>query len=253
MPSVKSAAFRGVLLFLAALLGVLLARLPLRWATPLLPASLHCEAPLGSLWDGHCGSLSVRGGAGTVLLLGEADWVLRPTALFKARLGLDLRLRRGSSEARGRLELGFGSLSVTGLEAQGPMNSQLLPGFPPTWTGQLQVVGGALRLEGGKLVGLAGTAVAQDLVAQSPQRLAYGSYQLRFLPAAGGELPVGEVNDQGGPLELHARLLLKPSLQWSLEGQVSARPAADPALAQLLQSLSPPDAKGLRPFSVGSL
>ena len=105
----------------------------------------------------------------------------------------------------------------------------------------------------GPVVGLAGTAVAQDLVAQSPQRLAYGSYQLRFLPAAGGELPVGEVNDQGGPLELHARLLLKPSLQWSLEGQVSARPAADPALAQLLQSLSPPDAKGLRPFSVGSL
>jgi hypothetical protein len=246
-------ALRLGLLLAAAFLLVSLCRLPLRWTTPLLPASLHCESPQGSLWDGRCASLSLRRGSG-FLLLGDVAWQLRPLRLLAAKVALDVKMRRGAAQAAGRLELGITGQELAGLAAQGPLEAALLPGFPPGWSGTLEVAGARLRFKGGNLVAIEGTLVAQELTAHVPQRHAYGSYELRFAKTAGsGQLPPGIVTDQGGPLELHATLQLKPSMQWTLEGDVAARPNAEPDLTQQIEQLGSPDAKGLRHFAVGSL
>lgn len=253
MAKAPRTALRLTLLFAAALLVVLLARLPLRWVASLLPASLHCESPEGSLWAGRCGSLSVRTPSGGFLLVGETDWTLHPLALLTAHLSLDLQVRRGLSHAAGRVHLGFGGMNVSHLNAQGPMDPALLPGFPPTWSGRLEVSDLQLALSGGKLVALQGTAIARDLTQQLPQRLPFGSYQVTFPAGSGPALAPGRVNDLGGPLQLQATVTLQPTLQWSLDGEVAARPNGDPVIAQWLQSLPlAADARGQRHFSFAS-
>jgi hypothetical protein len=63
-------------------------------------------------------------------------------------------------------------------------------------------------------------------------------------------LPIGTLQDQGGPLQLKAQLHLQPSLVWELEGSVATRTGADPDLARQIQYLGAADAQGMRPFSL---
>jgi hypothetical protein len=177
-------------------------------------------------------------------------WQLDASGLLHLRLGADLQLLRGSARAATRVQLGFGWLELQDLRASGMLGSDLLPGFPPGWSGELQFAVARLRWQDDELVALTGTVVARDLVATSPQRIAYGSYELGFAPSAAAALPVGTLRDQGGPLQLQLCLQLAPSLAWELQGVVAARTGADPELVRQIQYLGVADAQGMRPFSL---
>ena len=237
------------LLFAITFLLVLVFHLPLRWALPLLPRSLQCQGAEGSLWSGHCASLAWSA-AGSAMPLGDVNWSMRPARLLRARLAFDVHVQRGGSQARALAQLGFGTLELLELTAHGPLDPALVRGFPPGWSGELDVTGARVRLEGGKLTALDGSFVARNLVSQQPRPTTWGSYQLRIAPRVGGGLAPGELKDLDGPLQLRGTLTLATDFSWQLEGGVATRPGADPGLAQQLQYLGAPDAQGLRPFSL---
>ncbi len=244
---------RLALLATVAFAVVFLMRLPLGWVLPLLPKGIHCEEPTGTLWSGHCASLASRTG-GNPFLLGEVGWQLRPWQLFGGHLVLDVALSRGPIRASALVQWGINRLEVRNLSAQGPLDPALVPGFPATWRGELQISDGRLRLDRGLLTVLEGNARASKLAGLGPVPTTYGSYQLRFPPVTGDTLGVGQIRDEGGPLQVQATLRVTPSLEWQLDGLVAARATSDPGLAKQIQYLGSPDAQGLRPFSLaGSL
>jgi hypothetical protein len=237
------------LLFAITFLLVLVSHLPLRWALPLFPKVLQCQGGEGSLWSGHCASLAWTGSGGG-MRLGDVSWSMRAARLLRARLAFDVRVQRDGSQASALAQLGFGSLELLDLAAHGPLDPALVKGFPPGWTGELDVAGARVRLEGGKLTALDGRFVARNLVSQVPRPTAWGSYQLHIPRRNGGGLAPGELKDLEGPLQLRGTLKLATDFSWQLEGGVATRPGADPGLAQQLQYLGAPDAEGLRPFSL---
>ena len=244
---------RLALLAIGAFAVVLLLRLPLGWALPLLPTGIQCDGPTGSLWNGRCASLSSQVG-GNPFLLGEVSWQVRPWQLLRGSLALDIALSRGPVQANALVQWGLNRLEVLELTARGPLDPALVPGFPATWRGELQVSGARLRLEKGRLTALEGTARASQLASVGPLPVAYGNYQLQFPRATGDSLSVGQIRDEGGPLQVQATLRVTPALDWQLDGLVAARATSDPGLARHIQYLGSPDAQGLRPFSLaGSL
>lgn len=244
---------RLALLAIVAFAVVLLLRWPLGWALPLLPKSVHCEWPAGTLWNGHCASLSARLG-GQAFLLGEVNWQMQPWQLWRGRLALAVSLSRGPVRATAVVHWGINHLEVLNLSAQGPLDPAYVPGFPATWRGALQINGVHLRLDKGRLTAVEGSVRANQLASLGPASVTYGSYLLQFPPASGDVLSVGQIRDEGGPLQVQASLRVTPALDWQLDGLVAARASTDPALAKQIQYLGSPDAQGLRPFSMaGSL
>jgi len=77
--SVRSA----ILLVVAVFACTLLVRLPAEAVAWLLPRSIACESPAGTLWHGGCAE--IRSGA---LALADVRWTLHPlslTAMIRAR------------------------------------------------------------------------------------------------------------------------------------------------------------------------
>ncbi|MEP7312104.1 MAG: type II secretion system protein N [Pseudomonadota bacterium] len=240
------------LIAVAGFAAVLLIRLPLSWATHLLPRSVSCEEPSGSLWNGQCRSLRLqRSATAPPLLLGATHWRLRPLALLRAQLAANVQVQREGAQAEALVVLGLGgSIVLRGLQAQAPLDPTLMPGVPANWRGLLQVRDGNLRWRNGELQALAGVVTARDLTAQGPRATQYGSYELSFTPAVGGpELPPGQLRDLGGPLQVDGTVQLTPAMAWELNGHVLARADADAQLARELQYLGSPDAQGRRAFS----
>jgi general secretion pathway protein N len=236
-------------LFAAAFLVVLLVHLPLRWSLPLLPKALQCQGAEGSLWSGRCAQLAWSA-AGSGMLLGDVSWSMRPLRLLRTRLAFDVRIQRGGGQASGLVQLGLGRIELLELAARGPLDPALIKGFPPGWSGEIEVSDARVRLEQGKLAAVDGTVVARNLVARTPRPTGWGSYQLHIPRLSSGGLAPGELKDLDGPLQLKGTLKIAPDFSWQLDGGVATRPGADPGLAQQIQFLGAPDAQGLRPFSL---
>lgn len=239
---------RGALsLALMAFAVTLVVRFPARWAAPLLPRGLHCEALNGSLWSGSCSGLS-RGGSA----LGDASWSVELLPLLSAHLGVHLDLSGPGGFARGELILGFGgALKARDLQLDLPLSSALVSSFPAGAHAHLQGTVARLDWSGKYLAALQGELAVQNLVGAQGQSL--GNYQVSFAPVTGADLPVGEVHDAGGPLRMAAVLQLTRDPGYLLKGRIAPRPSATPDITEMLQYLGPPDASGQRDFAVQGL
>lgn len=239
----RGAAF--ALLFLVVFAGVLAVRLPLRWALPLLPKSLQCLQPEGSLWSGSCRGFSL---SGTALSLDLLEWDLKPAGLLKGSLVMDVALRRQDAAARALLHLSPGRLEIQDAVGSGSLEPGM-PGPLAGWSGRLEFKALFLRYAGGQLESLAGVAEARDL--RSPQGTRWGSYRIDMPRSASSGLPPARLVSLEGPLRLEGIATLSPQARsWQLDARVALQPDADPALAAALGALGPPDAQGLRPLSV---
>ena len=224
----------------------LLVRLPVRWVAPLLPATVHCVQPAGTVWSGHC----ARAGAGA-LMLGNVSWSLQPWLLLIGRLAAQVR----SDDPDARIEAGLrigpgGRLDLRGLKGHVAIGSGLLPVFPDGWSGTLVLDVSAAEFRNGAPLRIVGVLDASDL-RQRPPGGELGSYQLRFDEAAGrGTLVQGTLRDTGGPLAVAARLQIARDGDYELGGTLMARAAASPALAAAVEAVGPADASGRRQFSL---
>jgi Type II secretion system (T2SS), protein N len=241
--SLKSA----ILLMAAIFVITVLVRLPAGVLPLLLPASVHCQSPSGTLWQGSCREL----GSGT-LALSDVRWTLHPLALLRAHLLLDLQSDDARAAGQAQLALhGNGDLQIQGLNATLPLQGGL-SALPPGWSGALQLAIDQASVQGGKLTAMAGTITARQLHSENPPA-ELGSFQLQFpsRDGTGAATPImGTLRDLEGPLSLQGQLQLLSTGAYELSGTVAARDSSSADLRQMLQLLGPPDAQGRHTFSL---
>ncbi len=248
---------RRALIVLMALLFAftVLLRAPASWLLAALPAGVECRAPAGSLWRGSCERLQIPGAA-----LDAVSWSLHAWPLALGHLDVDLHSADPQATGTARVSLGIGGLrSLRQLQAELPIDPGRLPLFPVGWTGRLELAFDAIEFDAGRITLMEGTATARSLAQRNPP-LAYGSYELRFSPAAqtsnaatGGatDAPIrGELRDLGGPLAVSGALTIRNGREYQLAGLVAARPSAGAELAKSVEYAGPADAQGRRSFTL---
>ena len=224
---------------------ILIVRLPALWVAGLLPEGVSCTQPGGTLWNGSCNALVVRG-----MPLGYAAWQLHPAALLRGKVSAYVDVKRGSDYLRGDLEASSADeVLARNLQAELPLDPALIPQLPPYLSGHASVNLPQVRIENGRVTAVEGQLEAHDLVNGS-QRMALGSYALRFPKADAGKEPVGELTSLNGPLDVQGTLTLTREPGFVVEGRVAAGPDASPQLIQQLGYLGAPDGEGKRPFSL---
>ena len=238
----------GVLVFV----GIVIARLPARWALPGPASGITCSDADGTIWNGTCSGLTVQSQP-----IGDLSWELHPSRLLAGKLNADVVLTRGAGSSHGNVEVGFDrKITGRGIQADLPLDPELAAALPPNLRGIRGKLHGdlaLLRVDGQVIKAIQGVIEAHDLTdGEGGAAQRWGSYSLRFPPSAGGD-PVGRLKDLGGgPLAVEGTLRLTPEPGFDLEGLVTALPSASPELARDIQFLGSPDAQGRRPFSIAA-
>jgi hypothetical protein len=249
--------------FIAAALALglaagLVTHWPLRWATPLLPATVRCEAPAGSLWHGSCGAAIV---AGTPL--GALRWHLAGAPLLLGRLQGRIASEQPGLSVESELRAGLGgTVEARQLNADVSLDAPPVSRYTAGLRGRVRARIDSLKVSDRRIVAVRGRLDADELVQARDGNLPLGSYEIVFGGEAGapgtasqaGEPagtsgPSGHVRDRGGPLEVEARLRLTAGPGYLLEGTVAPRAAASPVLVRQLAMLGPADAQGRRSFA----
>ncbi len=165
---------------------------------------------------------------------------------------MQLDLTDHGNYLRGVLGKGFGgALHGRNVTLDLPLTSALVSSLPAGARARLTGKLSRFDWNGKSLDALQGDLTLLDFVGAQGQ--SFGSYQVIFAPDANAGAtgtPTGVVHDLGGPLALEATLQLTRDPGYVLQGQVAARPAAPPELADQLKYLGSADASGHRPFSI---
>jgi general secretion pathway protein N len=238
-----------LLLALVAFALTLLARLPARWLTPLLPEGIVCTDPAGTAWDGSCSNLDARG-----FRAGATRWTLRPLRLLTGRAAAALRIAPPGATLEGEFAYGLFGGSLEGRDLRGDLALQpggLLPGIPADLDGRVRLTLETFTLSGRAITALKGVVEVRDVRQRTRDGLLpLGSYELSFPGTrdASGNVS-GTLEDLGGPLDVQGVLALTPAPGYLLQGTVALRPEAPPGLARQVSFLGSPDADGRRPFA----
>lgn len=234
-----------VLLAILAFLAVLVVRLPARWISAALPADALCNAATGTLWNGECASLTLKGRS-----LGRFGWQLQSLSILHLAAtaiividGPALRARTTADLARG------GALTLHDLQLNLQLPASWVPRLPPDLSGQLNANLALLRVSDGWVRELRGRIDAQKLISGGPQPAPLGSYELDFDGVHQDGKLVGRLRDLGGPLDVIGSLTLNATPGYLLEGTVAARADANAELQRQLSMLGAPDAAGRRRFA----
>jgi general secretion pathway protein N len=236
-----------ILAGVAAFAITLLAALPARLITPLLPANVTVGLLDGTLWHGSTDSLAVNGRQ-----LGGVQWRLLPLHLFRGRLALDLSLNRTDGQARGQLAMGLGGrVEARNLNARLPL-SALGGGIAPArWSGTVDAKLARLALRPGTVPEIEGVIEAHNLQAPPPDGAVIGNYRVTFDAAsAQKDQLVGRLQDLEGPMQVTGTVTLGADRSYVVDGMVATRAGASQSVTRTLQYLGAPDAQGRRPFSV---
>lgn len=232
---------RLLLLGVAAFLLALVIVLPVRWVAPLLAPAVRCAAWRGSVWHGQCNGAQVATGA-QPLALDLVEWKLQPLALLRLAVAAQVRVTSQAGSGEGRIEVrAGGALSARDVAASWRITPQTASVLPPGWQANIQARGLAVKLAGPTLRELAGEIRLQDIADTRGRKL--GSYRLTF-PAGSAAPFTGELSDDGGSLEVRAKLIVQADRGWQLDGTVLPRDAAARALESQLAMLGPRDAGG---------
>jgi general secretion pathway protein N len=236
----------ALLLAAAGFLLAMLATLPLRWLVPLLPATLECAAPTGSVWSGQCAALRLGPNA-----LGTTTWSLRPLELLRGRLGADLSIQQPGLSLRAIVAVSpAGTLTARDLRGDVELGYAFVERLAPNLRGRLALDLSEVVLRDRWVRALRGDIVVDGLQQTYPQALPLGSYRIQFAapPDAAGRL-VGQLQDTGGPLDVAGTLALLAERGYELTGSVATRADAPQTLVDQIRFLGSPDAAGRRQFA----
>jgi general secretion pathway protein N len=225
---------------------IVVTRLPAQWAAGVLPQGVSCVQLSGSVWNGACGNLTVRG-----LQLGDVVWQVHPAPLLTGKLAMRIDMSRGADFARGEIEADRGgTISARDLQASLPLERALIPQLPANLSGNVRTDLSVLRVEKGVVTTVQGHIEARDLEQHGRTSLRLGDYVVSFPVMKDGTEPVGELRSVSGPLDVQGTLRLTREPGFVVEGLVSPHPDAPPDLVEQLRFLGAADAQGRRPFSV---
>lgn len=246
---VRAEVKRGAWLAVAAaavFAAVLVARLPASWVLPTSGADPLCASVDGSLWSGVCNGMSIAH-----FPVGDVSWELHPLRLFLGQLAGHASAVHGGAQASADVALAFGErITARNLVGDLPLEPGVIPGLPATLKGHAHFDLSLAHLEHGIITQLQGRIEVHDLVDRSGgEATALGSYVIDFPAAPPGE-PVGKLHDLDGPLAVVGTMRLTGQPGFDLQGEVTARPGAPPALINNIRFLGTPDALGRRPFGI---
>jgi hypothetical protein len=229
----------AILLVAAVFALTLLIRLPAGILTWLLPRSVACESPGGTLWRGGCAEIRT----GT-LALADVRWTLQPLKLLRGQAAFDVD--SNDPRARGNAHLALhpnGDLDIAALNASLPLEGGLVPA-PAGWSGVLDLGIDRASVHSGHLAAVQGTLTARSLHMDHPNA-DLGSFELKFPTAPVSDAPmIGTLRDLGGPVSLAGQLQLRGDGSYELDGTIASRDAPSADLQQFLNLLGPPDAAG---------
>src|SRR5690606_37672820 len=190
-----------------------------------LPASVSCAEPSGSLWNGSCASLVYNGTP-----IGHVRWDIHASRLLGGQLAAAFDIQRPDGFARGNAGISVDrTLTLRDVQASLPLDRALLPDLPPGLSGTAKADLSLLRLKGNVITAVQGRVEAHDVVQQGSR---LGAYSVTF-PESSGE-PAGELRSLSGPLDVQGTLRLTPEPGFVIEGQVAASPGAPPRLLEQL-------------------
>jgi general secretion pathway protein N len=240
---------RGVLITVLAVVAfavIVVARLPASWVVPAPPSAVSCATVDGSIWSGTCGGLVVQGSP-----LGDLVWDIHALRLLTGKLSANIVLTRPTGSVRGDFDLGFGkSLTARNVLADLPLDQDVMSLMPVN----LRTVHGTAHADIASahvvkniVTQLQGHIELHDLEDHGRDVLPLGNYSLTF-PGGSGD-PTGQLQDMGGPLAVQGTVRLTQDMPgFELQGYITPRPDAAPALLNQLQYLGSPDAQGRRQF-----
>jgi general secretion pathway protein N len=240
---------RGILITVLAVVAfaiIVIARLPASWVVPAPPSSVSCAAVDGSIWSGTCTGLVVQGSP-----LGDLVWDVHALRLLTGKLSTNIVLTRPTGSIRGDFDVGLDkSITARNVQADVPLDQEvmsLLPRNLRTLHGSAHAEIAFAHVVKNIVTQLQGNIELHDIEDRDRDVLPLGSYSLTF-PGGTGD-PTGQLKDLGGPLSVQGTVRLtqdKPG--FDVEGYVTPRPDAAPALQNQLQYLGSPDAQGRRQF-----
>lgn len=241
---------RGWLLIALLFVLVLLWRLPASWVTGLLPANTRCDSPSGTLWAGQCGRLLVK-----AVGLRNVSWELLPGELVHGKLGVRAQVHDPSVDGSAKALVNVhGALQGYDLLARLPLPSGLLPELPAGWSGILVVDLPRFAVAAGQLQSLSGHVRLLELQQAAPHADLGGfEWQLGDGAFKDGRLS-GPLHDLGGPVRLQGTLMAGLRGEYDIDARLLAADGASDTVRQMLDGLSPPDARGYHAFAAaGSL
>ena len=243
----KLGRLRSWLLGLAAYLIFLLAALPATYVTHWFnahPGDVQLSDVSGSLFSGRAEALRIG-----PRNLGAVEWQFDWLAPFTATLGYRFHLHDDKQDLAGRLDKGFGSLTVLDLKGRMPVASleTWLPLPSHSLSGSLLFDLKQLQLKANHLQSATGEVELDDAAMSWPTAFTLGSFRLDLTPAAGGGVD-GVISDVASPLKLQAKLGLTSEGAYHLSGVLAARDPGDAATHSFLANLGNPDSTGQYPF-----
>jgi hypothetical protein len=177
----------------------------------------------------------------------SAGWTLHALPLLRARVAAEFSVNDARGDASGHIELGRGdSVMLREAAVHAAVDPQLPTFLPQGWRGRVEVAQLELDWVANELRHLQGDLRFLELKDEKGQ--AVGSYHLVFPPSTAPPFK-GQLNDEGGPLDLHGTLELTADRHWTLDGSVAARDGNASGIAANLQILGAPDPAGRYPLS----
>lgn len=241
---------RGIWITVLAVVAfavIVIARLPASWVVPAPPSPVACAAVDGSIWSGTCTGLTVQGSP-----MGDVTWSVHALRLLTGKLSANITLLRQKGSVQGDFDVGFDkSVTARDVKAQLPLDESLrslLPRGLQTLRGSANINIASAHIVKSIVTRIQGTIEVHDLEDRDRQVMPLGNYSLTFPGNASGD-PTGQLKDLGGPLAVDGTVrLMQDKPGFDLEGYVTPRADATPALLNQLQYLGSPDAQGRRQF-----
>jgi hypothetical protein len=213
-------------------------RLPIDWwferLQPPLPAALRFERLDGTLLAGSARELQWNG-----VSLGRLEWRFAPGELLNARLGYRLTLTGTDHQLAAHARLAFDrTLRLHDLTGRLPLSlAAELINQPLLLDGHLALDMEQLMLSAnGRLHRVEGVIRLTEARLQPMPDPLLGPFRAVFYPITEESIDA-ELDDEGGPLLLDARLRLGPDGVYRIHGRLQARPDSPPQLGNLLATL----------------
>jgi hypothetical protein len=239
----------GLICFLLFAVISLPARIPLQL---IASESLRFCGVHGTVWQASIDTISLPGAQ-----LRNAEWDLSLLRLLRGQIGGDLKSRwdGGFFEGAAAVSL-LGTVSLQ--DAQANMTAAWLSGVAglPRLDGQVSIEIDTLTLVDNwpeEFVGIIrADALSSTMIGAGTEGL-LGNAIAEFDSTQETEAGVltGMIRDDGGPLGLDGKLILRQPDSYNLSVQVEERSGASVALRQNLQFLGSPNADGRRVFEFG--
>jgi len=227
----------AVLAFVAGVVATFPARVAYRWFAP---PDVALSGIDGTLWNGSARQASIVG-----VYLQNMRWVVKPSYLFRARLGFAVEAQPASGFIEADVGLGFGgSVAMKDVSASLPLGAFASALRMNGLGGTASLRFDRFELADGLPVAADGELTVANLVAPRIYRGSIGGYRVEFFTSNDGV--AASIEDTDGLLDLAGSLQIGSDRAYQFIAQVAPKPGTPASVARQLRVLGSPDERGQR-------